>query len=74
MTGHRSFAELRKRMSSERRARNAEATKQVLAETALHELLPTGERSRDEFTRKLKVEQPGAAAQKGKACRVPRRR
>jgi hypothetical protein len=40
MTGHRSFEELRKRMSRERRARNAEATRRMLAEMAAR--LPEG--------------------------------
>jgi hypothetical protein len=35
MTGHRPFSELRKRMAPERRVRNAEATKRMLASMAL---------------------------------------
>jgi transcriptional regulator with XRE-family HTH domain len=61
MTGHRSFEELRKRMSPERRARNAEATKRVLAEMALHELRQARERSQEELARELKVGQPAVA-------------
>jgi hypothetical protein len=38
MSGHRSFDQLRSRMSPERRARNAAATKEMLAEMALREL------------------------------------
>lgn len=38
INGHRNFSELRAKMSSERRARNAEATKAMLAELPLQEL------------------------------------
>lgn len=38
MTGHRTFNDLRNRMSPERRARNDEATKAILEDMALHEL------------------------------------
>ncbi len=61
MTGHRPFSELRKAMSPERRARNAEATKHMLAEMALHELRQARERSQEELARALKVGQPAVA-------------
>lgn len=61
MTGHRSFEELRKRMPPERRARNAEATRRMLAEMALHELRQARERSQEELARALKVGQPAVA-------------
>ncbi len=37
MSGHRSFDQLRQRMSPERRARNAAATEEMLAEMARRE-------------------------------------
>jgi transcriptional regulator with XRE-family HTH domain len=61
MTGHRPFSELRKRMAPERRARNAEATKRMLASMALHELRQARERSQEELARELKVGQPAVA-------------
>jgi len=61
VTGHRPFSELRKRMAPERRARNAEATKRVLASMALHELRRARERSQEELARELKVGQPAVA-------------
>ncbi len=61
MTGHRPFSELRKRMTPERRARNAEATKRTLASMALHELRQARRRSQEELARELKVGQPAVA-------------
>jgi len=61
MTGHRPFSELRKRMAPERRARNAEATKRMLASMAHHELRQARERSQEELARELKVGQPAVA-------------
>lgn len=61
MTGHRSFDQLRKRTSPERRARNAAATKEMLAAMALHELRQARERSQEELARALKVGQPAVA-------------
>ena len=61
MTGHRPFSELRKRMTPERRARNAEETKRLLASMALHELRRARERSQEELARELKVGQPAVA-------------
>src|ERR1700704_1761623 len=61
MTGHRPFAELRKRMAPERRVRNAEATQRMLASMALHELRQARERSQEELARALKVGQPAVA-------------
>jgi transcriptional regulator with XRE-family HTH domain len=61
VTGHRPFSELRKRMTPERRARNAEETKRLLASMALHELRQARERSQEELARELKVGQPAVA-------------
>jgi transcriptional regulator with XRE-family HTH domain len=61
MSGHRPFDQLRRRMSPERRARNAAATKEMLAEMALHELRQARERSQEELARALKVRQPAVA-------------
>jgi transcriptional regulator with XRE-family HTH domain len=61
MTGHRSFAELRKRMAPGRRARNVEATQRMLASMALYELRQARERSQEELARELKVGQPAVA-------------
>jgi DNA-binding transcriptional regulator YiaG len=61
MSGHRPFDQLRKRMPPERRARNAAATKEMLAEMALHELRQARERSQEELARALKVGQPAVA-------------
>src|SRR6202163_1616963 len=61
MTGHRPFAELRKRMAPERRARNVEATQRMLASMALYELRQARERSQEELARELKVGQPAVA-------------
>jgi len=58
MSGHRPFDDLRQRMSPERRARNAAATKEMLAEMALHELRQARARSQEER---------GACAQGGSA-------
>jgi transcriptional regulator with XRE-family HTH domain len=48
-------------MAPERRARNAEATKRMLASMALHELRQARERSQQELARELKVGQPAVA-------------
>jgi len=61
MTGHRSFDALRKDMSPERRARNAEATTDMLREMALHELRQAREKSQQELARDLHVGQPAVA-------------
>jgi len=61
MTGHRPFSELRARMSPERRARNAEASKEMLQEMALHELRHAREKSQQELARDLQVGQPAVA-------------
>src|SRR3984893_8107576 len=61
MTGHRPFAELRKRMAPERRARNVEATQRMWASMALYELRQARERSQEELARELKVGQPAVA-------------
>lgn len=61
MTGHRSFDELRHRMSPERRARNEEATTVLLQEMALHELRQARERTQQDVARALHVKQPAVA-------------
>jgi DNA-binding transcriptional regulator YiaG len=61
MTGHRSFNELRKTMPPERRARNAQATQEVLQEMALHELRLAREKSQEDLARELHVGQPAVA-------------
>jgi transcriptional regulator with XRE-family HTH domain len=61
MTGHRPFTDLRKRMTPERRARNAAATARTLASMALHELREARERSQEQLARELKVGQPAVA-------------
>ena len=48
-------------MAQERRARNAEATKRMLASMALHELRQARERSQEQLARELKVGQPAVA-------------
>jgi len=61
MTGHRSFNELRKGMSPERRARNEAATKQMLHEMALHELRQAREKTQKDVARDLHIGQPAVA-------------
>jgi len=61
MTGHRSFKELRKAMSPERRARNAEATKGMLRQMALHELRQARGRAQADLAQDLHVGQPAVA-------------
>jgi transcriptional regulator with XRE-family HTH domain len=61
MSGHRPFSALRKRQSPARRARNAEATRRMLADMTLHELRQARERSQQELARALKVGQPAVA-------------
>lgn len=66
MTGHRSFSNLRQRMSPERRTANAEAAQAMLhdigrQELALHELRQARRRSQEELARVLKVQQPAIA-------------
>jgi transcriptional regulator with XRE-family HTH domain len=61
MSGHRPFEQLRQRMSPERHARNAAATREMLVEMALHELRQAREHSQEELARALKVGQPAVA-------------
>jgi DNA-binding transcriptional regulator YiaG len=61
MSGHRPFSALRKRMTPARRARNAEATRRMLADMGLHELRQARERSQQELARVLNVGQPAVA-------------
>ena len=61
MTGHRTFSELRKAMPPERRARNREATRQMLHEMALHELRQAREKTQKDVARDLHIGQPAVA-------------
>ena len=61
MTGHRSFNELRKAMPPERRARNAQATQDMVQEMALHELRVAREKTQEDLARELHVGQPAVA-------------
>ncbi len=62
MTGHRSFNELRKTMSPERRRRNEDATAKMLSELTLEEL-----RQARELARILNVGQPAVAKMERRA-------
>jgi DNA-binding XRE family transcriptional regulator len=66
VTGHRRFAELRARMSPERRANNAAAAQVMLRdierkELALHELRQALRRSQEDLAQTLEVQQPAIA-------------
>jgi transcriptional regulator with XRE-family HTH domain len=61
MTGHRSFSELRKTMSPERRARNRRETRVLLEGLALFELRQAREQSQDAVASRLQVGQPAVA-------------
>jgi transcriptional regulator with XRE-family HTH domain len=61
MSGHHPFNNLRKRMAPARRARNARATRRMLADMTLHELRQARERSQEDLARELKVGQPAVA-------------
>ena len=61
MTGHRSFNDLRTRMSPERRGRNSETTQAILREMALHELRQAREKTQQDVARVLHVNQPAVA-------------
>ena len=61
MTGHRSFKDLRQALAPERRTRNAEATRTMLREMALHELRQARARSQEELAASLHVGQPAVA-------------
>lgn len=61
MTGHRSFNDLRKVMSPERRASIEESTKAMLKEMALHELRQAREKTQQDVARALHVKQPAVA-------------
>src|ERR1700731_5349152 len=61
MTGHHPFSNLRKRMTPARRARNARATRRMLADMTLHELRQARERSQEDLARELKVGHPAVA-------------
>lgn len=61
MSGHHPFSNLRKRMAPARRARNARATRRMLADMTLHELRQARDRSQEDLARELKVGQPAVA-------------
>jgi hypothetical protein len=61
VTRHNPFSNLRKRMAPGRRARNAGASRRMLADMTLHELRQARERSQEDLARELKINQPAAA-------------
>lgn len=61
MSGHRPFNVLRQKMSPERRAANAGATKRMVREMALFELRQARKTSQEALARALKVGQPAVA-------------
>ncbi|MHB8268972.1 XRE family transcriptional regulator [Bradyrhizobium sp.] len=61
MTGHRSFKELTKSFSPERKARVAARVTQLKADMPLHELRRARERSQEDLARELNVGQPAVA-------------
>jgi hypothetical protein len=61
MTGHRPFAELRRKLPAPRRHANAAATKKMLRELALFELRAARDVSQANLARTLKVGQPAVA-------------
>ncbi len=67
MTGHRSFKELRRAMSPERQARNAEATKGLLRQMALRELRQVRGRAQADLAQDLHVGQPAVAKMEQRA-------
>ena len=62
MTGHRSFKELTKSFSPERKARVAARVTQLKADMPLHELRQARERSQEDLARELNVGQPAVAS------------
>jgi transcriptional regulator with XRE-family HTH domain len=61
MAGHRSFKELTKSFSSERKVRVAARANALKKEMALHELRQARQLSQEELARELKVGQPAVA-------------
>ncbi|MFZ4530952.1 MAG: XRE family transcriptional regulator [Alsobacter sp.] len=61
MTGHRSFKDLRSTLPAERQARNADATRLMLRDMALHELRQARQTSQEELAATLQVGQPAVA-------------
>lgn len=61
MSGHRSFAALRAKMSPDRQAKNAEATRTMLQDLNLQELRLARQQSQESLARELKVGQPAVA-------------
>lgn len=67
MTGHRSFNELRKTMTQDRRAENTAATKVMLHDMALAELRVAREKTQADMARTLHVGQPAVAKLENRA-------
>jgi DNA-binding transcriptional regulator YiaG len=67
MTGHRSFNELRRTMSPERRRRNEDATAKMLSELTLEELRQARDHTQQELARILNVGQPAVAKMERRA-------
>lgn len=67
MTGHRSFNDLRKTMTPERRARNVSATQLMLRDMALGELRQAREKTQVDLARALHVGQPAVAKLENRA-------
>jgi transcriptional regulator with XRE-family HTH domain len=61
MTGHRSFKELTKGFSQERKARVAARAAELKSEMTLHELRHARELSQQDLARELNVGQPAVA-------------
>jgi transcriptional regulator with XRE-family HTH domain len=67
MTGHRSFNELRRAMSPERRRMNEEATAEMLSTLTLEELRQARSHTQQELARVLHVGQPAVAKMERRA-------
>lgn len=67
MTGRHSFKELRSTMSAERQARNADATRGMLRDMALHELRQARSKSQEDLAAVLHVGQPAVAKMERRA-------
>lgn len=61
MTGHRSFGELRARMSPERRERNRSGSEAIDQEITLQELRAIRQQSQSDVARSMSVLQPAVA-------------
>lgn len=67
MTGRRSFNELRAGFSPQRRAENAQATRMMQREMALHELRQARAKSQEDLAEILDVGQPAVAKMERRA-------